>query len=576
MSIFQLINEIHSKEIVLPAIQRDFVWDEERIRRLFDSVLRGYPIGITLLWETYEPLQYREFVPDHSPGMLYQFSDNKKGRRLKLVLDGQQRLSSFYVALKGSFDGKKLYFNILSGRDSDDYADTKYDFRFGAADEIAALNESEQAYAEDRRQEMTGVVELAYWLRVSDIVGQYPRDLVKQREEIAEILSLDKDDRVRMELNFGDLSYALSENEEVLKTQTIDSKLPADDKKRKSQFDILEIFVRVNTEGMRLSRSDLIVSMLRLYWQDASDLLPKFVKEMNDKNGLGIDNDFVIRCMFAVAGMGTKLDFTLLRKKSNVDAIKRTYKSCFDAIRAVADFVRIDCSIDSERLLGGKNTLVPFVYYLFYAPKHRFSETAKENARKAFFLFAFSKIFTQHYESRTAAFIRDHLPSAEQISKGEGLTFADAAQYVYWKTNLAAPDHRLFGNNTELLLSLVQNRTGGKVHYPDNVPEIDHIFPRSVLAEKGVDQQDIEDIGNKWILPRERNRNKSATHPKSFVQPVADEVLKAAYISRDSLDYRTFSKFVRHRRDALVRRAQQLSRLNPADFASLEEKEAAQ
>jgi uncharacterized protein with ParB-like and HNH nuclease domain len=49
MSIFQLVNEIADNEIVLPAIQRDFVWDEERVERLFDSVLRGYPNGIALL-----------------------------------------------------------------------------------------------------------------------------------------------------------------------------------------------------------------------------------------------------------------------------------------------------------------------------------------------------------------------------------------------------------------------------------------------------------------------------------------------------------------------------------------------
>ena len=327
---------------------------------------------------------------------------------------------------------------------------------------------------------------------------------------------------------------------------------------------------------MRLSRSDLIVSMLRLYWQEASDLLPKFVKEMNDQNGLGIDNDFVIRCMFAVAGMGTKLDFTLLRKKSNVEAIKKTYKTCFDAIRAAADFVRIDCSIDSERLLGGINTLVPFVYYLFHTPKQRFSEPSKADARKTFFLFAFSKTFTQHYESRTAAYIRDYLPAPEEIANGEGLSFAGAAEYVSRKANFTAPDHRLFGNNVELALSLIQNRTGAKVHYTDNLPEIDHIFPRSVLAKKGVDPIEIEDLGNKWLLPRGRNRNKSAKHPKDFLKDVNDRVLQTAHISREALDYRSFSKFVRDRREALVARIQQHARLTEADFAGLEEREAAE
>jgi len=106
VSIFQLVNEISSGEIVLPAIQRDFVWSEDRIERLFDSLFRGYPVGIVLLWETYQPMQYRQFVANHRRDALHDFDENKQNRRLKLVLDGQQRLSSIYVALKGSFEGR--------------------------------------------------------------------------------------------------------------------------------------------------------------------------------------------------------------------------------------------------------------------------------------------------------------------------------------------------------------------------------------------------------------------------------------------------------------------------------------
>jgi hypothetical protein len=62
MSIYELVNEIDNDDIVLPAIQRDFVWDEARIELLLDSMFRGYPVGIVLLWETYTPIQYRAFA----------------------------------------------------------------------------------------------------------------------------------------------------------------------------------------------------------------------------------------------------------------------------------------------------------------------------------------------------------------------------------------------------------------------------------------------------------------------------------------------------------------------------------
>jgi len=54
-----LMNQVKNEEIVLPAIQRDFVWSQEKVETLLDSIMRGYPIGIILLWETFNDIQYR-------------------------------------------------------------------------------------------------------------------------------------------------------------------------------------------------------------------------------------------------------------------------------------------------------------------------------------------------------------------------------------------------------------------------------------------------------------------------------------------------------------------------------------
>jgi uncharacterized protein with ParB-like and HNH nuclease domain len=89
--------------------------------------MRGYPVGIALLWETYLDIQYRTFDEAFHPGeMIYDFGDNTTKKKLKLVLDGQQRLQSLYIALYGFFEGKDLYFDVLSGRESEDLAEEKY------------------------------------------------------------------------------------------------------------------------------------------------------------------------------------------------------------------------------------------------------------------------------------------------------------------------------------------------------------------------------------------------------------------------------------------------------------------
>lgn len=281
-------------------------------------------------------------------------------------------------------------------------------------------------------------------------------------------------------------------------------------------------------------------------------LLPRFVKEINDASNLDIDNDFIIRCMFSTAGLGTRLDFELLRKKSNVDKIKDTYADCFDAIRSTIDFVRAECGIDSARLIGGINTMVPFVHYLFHSTKHTFLKGARADARRALFLFAFAKTFTQHTESRTGAFVRDYLPSAAEIANGAPFPFEKAAEYVSWRTNFDLAEDRLFSNNVELALALIQRRTGGKIQLSANLPEIDHIFPRSELEAKGTEQQEVHDLGNLWILPRGVNRNKSSKHPRDFLRDVDDTILEVALIDRSLLDYRSFRTFIRTRRTAIA------------------------
>jgi hypothetical protein len=140
MSIIGTLNQIKNGEVVLPAIQRDFVWSETQICNLLDSILRGYPVGIALMWETYEPLQYRNFVGDYRSGVRSVFKDSKSGERLRVVLDGQQRLQSLFVAIYGTCEGKSLCFDVLSGRDSDDSSERKYCFDFGDANELAEWN----------------------------------------------------------------------------------------------------------------------------------------------------------------------------------------------------------------------------------------------------------------------------------------------------------------------------------------------------------------------------------------------------------------------------------------------------
>jgi hypothetical protein len=116
----------------------------------------------------------------------------------------------------------------------------------------------------------------------------------------------------------------------------------------------------------------------------------------------------------------------------------------------------------------------------------------------------------------------------------------------YWEGYLNF-DTLLLQKNRYLTLHLLQGKSGTKVKYERNSPEIDHIFPQSTLREKEYDWGIINSFGNFWILAKTKNQNKSNKHPKEYFADVEDIILEKALIERELLDYRRFTSFVKER-----------------------------
>ena len=116
----------------LPNIQRPFVWSEDQICRLFDSILREYPISTLLIWKTRSLIRRRKFIDNFHRGLLTRLSDfyvPEDDKKKCLVLDGQQRLQSLFIGLCGSYEAKELHIDILSGEVAAP-DDVKYKFAF--------------------------------------------------------------------------------------------------------------------------------------------------------------------------------------------------------------------------------------------------------------------------------------------------------------------------------------------------------------------------------------------------------------------------------------------------------------
>ncbi len=565
MNIITLLNQVKEGEIVLPAIQRNFVWTVSRVTTLLDSIMRGYPVGIALLWETYADIPYRRFVQDYQPDGKQTFHDNRERTKVKVVLDGQQRLQSLYVALYGSYNGQRLYFNVLSGRPGDDYSQQRYEFRFADESDVQEWNSSAKVDGELPEDDRPEWYLPEHYISVSTLFGLSVASRQKLRKQLVSDLGLNEEDELRVEANLARFDEVLTKNENLLKASVIDENLPPDSPERKSEADVLEIFVRINRQGMQLSRSDLIFSILKLRWKESSQALPELVDQINEGNSFGLDTDFVIRCLFAVCDLGTKFDLELLRSQSKVDLMRDNFTRCCNAIKSAIDFVVRDCWCQSSDVIGGSATLIPVVYYLFHQKKHQVPNSETEQVRKGFYLLGFTQPFSRYADSRLGAFLRKEMKPL--LEKGANTFPFDrlVAWVRYWERIQSYGPELLQGNPT-LALHVLQKHNGAKVLYHNNSPEVDHIFPRSILREKGIDHAKIEHFANFWILAKGKNLNKSNKHPADYFRDVPEKEMKRALIDPALLDYRRYTSFLTERSAGILKAITNEVGLSEKDF----------
>jgi Protein of unknown function DUF262 len=545
-----LLNQIERDDVVLPAIQRDFVWSESQTAVLLDSLMRGYPIGIALLWETYNDIQYRRFERDIRDGNLVTYRDNPRHKRLRIVLDGQQRLQSLYVALRGKRNGRSVHFDIFSGQGFDDSEEIRYVFDFMGRSEAKAANREEERSIKALDPEEDEAWTPTWWIPASELFAMSSSDQRALVRRLAPRLRLADDDLGLLEENLDRFDGAFTKSEGLLGVTTIDENLTPKSPRRMSETDVLEIFVRINRQGTALSRSDLIFSMLKLNWRESAEGLPEFVAAINKGNSFDLDTDFVVRCLFAVSGLGGKLEIDLLRKQANVERLQESYAHCCEAIKATVDFVTNECQCSSSKLLGSSTTLVPIVAYLYQLPRPEVPNNQVDRVRSAIYLFGLAQPFSRYGESRVGAFVRD----ASEGEETEPFPLELAIRHVRnWERIESLED--LAESNHALTLHLIQGLSGAQPQYRGNAPELDHIFPRAELRRRGFDEYEVNDLANFWILAKGKNQNKSNRKPRDYFADVSKTQLDKALIDRGLLqNYRQYRRFVRERRSALLRR----------------------
>jgi hypothetical protein len=453
-----LIAEINNEDaegggLWLPNIQRLFVWDEDQIEKLFDSIMRQYPLSSMMIWKTRDEIHHRRFIDQYHVNFdlksLYR-PTNKKLK--KLVLDGQQRLQSLFMGLKGSIGGREMYFDLLSGNAK---LPEEISFRF--------------SFLEKDSVEWP-------WVRFSGLI--YSKRL---SNEIAEELiakanvDLSKDKRRLITRNI-DRAKREIEVAEVLLYQELDS---TDEESTYLFEDVVEIFIRANSGGTKLNKSDLMFTLLISQWELADIEMNEFLAELND-NRFEFSRDFILKSAMSILDQGAKYDVDKLRGDNLRQSIASNWKRISDSIRFVRDQLVAKTFIRTDKALPSYNALIPLVYYHYHFGKEwKNIGSIRDYLLRVLLTGAFSGRPDSLIDRLTSRIRQDKCFDKKAVFRsieesGRNLQIPESS--LWWMGYQSGQIHLLFN---------LWYDTDYRPALDGHLPQVDHIFPQSLLrAEK--------------------------------------------------------------------------------------------
>ena len=469
----------------LPNIQRPFVWSEEQICRLFDSILRNYPINTLLIWKTNKEFRRRKFIDNWKSDLrLRDFLVLEDHKKKCLVLDGQQRLQSLFIGLRGSYEGKELFLDILSG-DLSISSDIKYHFKF--------IN-TEELKLDDK----------CHWMNFKDLI--YTR---RKKWETLDNIRDSRTDRALTEtevkkihdnLELIDRAFKI---DEVITYQELDS---IDDPDLYTEDDVVEVFIRANSGGTQLTKSDLLFSLLSSNWVTANDKIEELIEKLNRHGEFKFHRDFVLKTCLVLLEEGSKYEVSKFRRKEILEDIESNWVKITNSITEVFDFVRMKTFIQNHKSLPSYLVLIPLIYSSYKYPASWKKAQASKDAENYLLRVLLSGVFSGHADQILDGFIKS-------INTYKGINIEDLFSVVRSQNKTLELHEEKFwkiGYKSNLITLLFNIWYSESLHtptYESNSPQIDHIYPQSFLRK--IKETDTE-TGQNVRKYRESERNQLA------------------------------------------------------------------
>lgn len=489
-----VVQDIHDGRIVLPVIQRRLVWDESKMELLFDSLLKGNSFGgIMVLQEAQgnQPLfAFRRFSREGEE--LASSPQAKLGQKTFLIIDGQQRLQSFYMGLQGGINDKQIYFNLLGHGD-------EYEFRFAYQEANLPTQEPDDAG--------TSVKKLWYPVpALFDRLHMVLHDRQVANEIAAQARITDGAVKDIIEDNVSAFFRSIFVWQTIGLSSVMVNKTQADRERRR----IVELFRRLNDGGTRLSSFDLAASMFKVF----DYRMERFFRDVRQFEDMGIAQDEVIKLVFLLQDSHSK-EVTDI-EAGDAEFVIQNRDRIFQSLRALREFLKNARLYDYYRSRG--RSVIP-LYFVAYHVFHKKEVPAAQldgvydnydaknddflSLKRWMYLSILNGVFSRGkgwIPYRTS--IRKILDTLKrykgQVFPAEALFEVYRRHPLVFRSEVISERLDLWDRDFVFYLMYDRQSLSGR--------DIDHVHPKSKLEDAGVSPHKIHSIANFQLLDKVTNR----------------------------------------------------------------------
>lgn len=530
-----LISEIQKGIIKIPKFQRDFVWSIDKTAKLLDSILKGYPIGTFILWQTAERINDIKNVGN------LDIPDTPEGTKVQYVLDGQQRITSLFAAYLGAEIQKTGEKKITN------YGDIVVNLDVGLEE-----NDEQVITAEPTGENHVSLSDVLNFMdRMTDIKDKYSDEDFKTIHTYSRAFDT------------YDFSTVL------LRKEDIDS--------------AIEVFTRINTGGQTLTLFE-IMSAKTYDEQQKFDMQVRwefFIKELKEIKYEGVSSTVILSLLSLVLSRTKECKRKTILALNKQDIID-SWDAAISALKDSVDYFRTTYRIPVSQLLPYDSLLVPFAYF-FYLNKDK----PQANQRKYLEEFFWRMSLSFRYSSSTESKLAQDIKRIELILENERPSYSDikvdldspqtlidtnfSAGNSYCKAVLcllAYQEPKDFQDNGKVILDNSWLKVASSKNYH-------HFFPKAYLKNKTT--LNANSMANITFVSDHLNKRKiGAKAPSTYISDFKDEnsdinkALNTHFIDLNGfgIDSDDYDIFLKARAELIFKELQQridLSHQEPAN-----------